>query len=73
MARELFSGGRAFLEKKWVGVLFFSGLAFVFAVLLGKDMMFGLGLFGGLVGLGIVILCLTKVEAGFYQIGRAHV
>lgn len=54
------------LDKRWASVLLFSGLAFLFAVLLGKDMLFGLGLFGGLVGVSIVILCLTKVEAGFY-------
>lgn len=79
MARDSFSGARGrpgkklpgfaggpILENKWVSWLLFSGLAFVFAILLGKDMLFGVGLFGGLVGLGIVVLCLTNVEAGFY-------
>lgn len=60
---------KTFVQDKlnnWLGYLFITGLACLFGVLLSKDMMAGLGLFGGLAGICFLVLCFTNVEAGFY-------
>src|SRR5882724_11454558 len=61
--------GKTFIRSKlnnWLGYLFVSCIACVFAWLFARDMLFGIGLFGILVGFFVVILCLTNVEFGFY-------
>lgn len=61
--------GTTFIRKKlnnWFGFLFISGIACLYAWLLAKNMLFGLGLFGGLLGFTLVILCFINVETGFF-------
>ena len=51
-------------RRIWVYLIF--GLAVVLGLLLAKDLFLGIGMFGGLIGLSIVILCLLNAEAGVY-------
>jgi len=60
---------RTFLVKKlnsWFGILFLAGVALVFGYLMAKEPVLGLGLFGGLMGLGVVIACMSSAETGLY-------
>ncbi|HEU4471525.1 MAG TPA: O-antigen ligase family protein [Flavisolibacter sp.] len=84
MPRDSFSGsrprlseslvqflGKTFFQKKlnnWFGYLFIAGLALVFGFLLAKNMMMGIGLFAGIVGLFIAVICISSAEAGLYII-----
>lgn len=49
-------------KKRWVFLIFC--LAIVLGVLLAKNMVVGIGLFGGLMGIALVIVCLLNSEAG---------
>ena len=60
---------RLFLEKKlnnWVGVLLFTVIAVAMGLLLARDMVLGMGVFGGILGLAVIIACLLSTETGFY-------
>jgi hypothetical protein len=52
-------------NKKWWVYLIFC-LAIILGVLLAKNMVMGIGMFGGLIGLAVVIVCLLNAEAGLY-------
>ena len=51
-------------KKRWVYLIFC--LAIVLGVLLAKNLVIGIGLFGGLMGLALVIVCILNAEAGLY-------
>jgi O-antigen ligase/polysaccharide polymerase Wzy-like membrane protein len=58
-----------FLQKKlnnWFGILFVAAVAVLFGYLLATDLVIGLSLFGGLLGLFVAIICLSNAEAGLY-------
>jgi putative inorganic carbon (HCO3(-)) transporter len=60
---------RVFIEQKfnsWPGYVVFGFLAMLFALLVQEDIVLGVGFFGILAALCIVVVCLTHVEAGFY-------
>jgi putative inorganic carbon (hco3(-)) transporter len=51
-------------QKRWVVLIFL--LAILLGLLLAKSMLIGIGLFGGIMGLLIVLLCVMNAEAGVY-------
>jgi putative inorganic carbon (hco3(-)) transporter len=51
-------------RTRWLVLIF--GLAIALGVALTKDLMLGIGIFAGLVGLAVVIVCLLNAEAGLY-------
>ncbi|HET6252716.1 MAG TPA: O-antigen ligase family protein [Puia sp.] len=51
-------------RRRWLVLIF--GLAIAFGVMLPKDLTLGIGMFAGLVGLAVVIVCLLNAEAGLY-------
>lgn len=60
---------KTFLHKKlnnWFGYLILSFVAITFGYLLAKDTMAGLSLFGLILGLGVVIVCMSSAETGLY-------
>jgi cell division protein FtsW (lipid II flippase) len=60
---------RTFLERKlnnWVGIFLFTLIALSMGLLLARNMILGIGVFGGIVGLALIIACLLSTEAGFY-------
>jgi putative inorganic carbon (HCO3(-)) transporter len=48
----------------WIWLIF--GLAIVLGVVLAKDLTLGVGVFGALVGLAVVLVCMLNTEAGLY-------
>jgi putative inorganic carbon (hco3(-)) transporter len=51
-------------RRGWTWLIF--GLAIVLGIVLAKDLTVGIGLFSGLVGFAVVLVCLLNVEAGLY-------
>src|ERR1700750_402853 len=61
--------GQTLLDKKlnnWLGYTLIFFVAVVMAVLISRNMLLGLGVFGGVVGLGVAIFFLVNTEGGFY-------
>jgi putative inorganic carbon (HCO3(-)) transporter len=48
----------------WLVLIF--GLAILLGLLLAENLMLGIGLFAGLIGIAVVIVCLLNAEAGLY-------
>src|ERR1700744_4907274 len=60
---------RTFLEKKlnnWIGYVFFFFLAVALGSLLAKNVFFGFGVVGLVMGFVLVLVCLLDTRAGFY-------
>ena len=60
---------KVFLEKKlnnWVGALLFTVIGVGMGFLLASNMLVGFGVFGAVLGLAVVIICLLSTETGFY-------
>src|ERR1700735_2463853 len=51
-------------RRGWMWLIF--GVAVVLGVVLAKNLMLGIGVFGGLVGLAVVFVCILNSEAGLY-------
>jgi putative inorganic carbon (hco3(-)) transporter len=51
-------------RKGWLVLIF--GLAIMLGVVLARNLMLGIGMFAGLIGIAVVIVCLLNVEAGLY-------
>ncbi|MHA4808127.1 O-antigen ligase family protein [Flavitalea flava] len=62
---------QTFLQKKlnnWLGYLFLLAVGLLFGYLTAIDLLAGMGLFGGILGLFVVIICLSDAQAGLYII-----
>jgi putative inorganic carbon (HCO3(-)) transporter len=60
---------RTFLQKKlnnWLGYLILTLVAVVFGYLLAVAPLVGIGLFGVMFGLAVIIVCLASAQAGLY-------
>lgn len=60
---------KTFFQKyldNWLGWVFIIGLALVFGYLLSQHFIIGVSLFGIILGLFIVTLCISNTETGFY-------
>jgi putative inorganic carbon (hco3(-)) transporter len=61
--------GKIFLEKKlnnWTGVLLFAAVAIFMSYIMTTRTNLGIGIFGLILGLALVVTCLLSTEAGFY-------
>jgi O-antigen ligase/polysaccharide polymerase Wzy-like membrane protein len=62
---------KLFLESKlssWSGVLIVILIAVAMGWLLAENMILGIGVFGFIVGLAVIIACLLSTETGFYVV-----
>jgi putative inorganic carbon (HCO3(-)) transporter len=68
-SRVIRSMERTFLERKlnnWPGVLLFTFISVAMGILLARNVTLGIGVFGVILGLAVIVACLLSTEAGFY-------
>ena len=61
--QSVFLGGKL---NNWAGVLLFGLIAVSMAVVLAWNVNLGLGVFGFVVGLALIVVCLLSTESAFY-------
>jgi putative inorganic carbon (HCO3(-)) transporter len=57
------------LQNPWQGrklVYLIFAMAIILGVLIAKNMLLGIGMFGGIIGLAVVVVCMLNVETGLY-------
>ena len=57
------------LQNPWQGrklVYLIFAMAIILGVLIAKNMLLGIGLFGGIIGLAVVVVCMLNAETGLY-------
>lgn len=60
---------KAFVHQKlnnWLGFLIFGIIALGFGYIMAHKMVLGIGIIVGLLGMGVLLICLFNTEAGFY-------